>query len=109
MTNEEFESFSASQSALRTYMDFKDTNAFIHRARVLFPVGKRSVSKIFKVSPMIDTNISFIDIIGDDEFARDLKSRYTNKDSIFKFISGALIIKSKDLWGNPIEIDISAI
>ena len=38
-----------------------------------------------------------------------MKSRYTNKDSIFRFINGALIISSKDIWGNPIEIDVSAI
>ncbi|HBG4551233.1 TPA: hypothetical protein KQE37_002657 [Clostridioides difficile] len=109
MTNEEFEKFSASQFALKSYMDFKVSNAHIHKARVLCSVNRRSIHKILKVSPTIDTNISFIDIIGDDEFSRDLKPRYTNKDSVFQFLNGTLIIKSKDIWGNPIEIDISAI
>jgi len=67
------------------------------------------VNRIFKIYPKIDTNISFVEIIGNDQFSRDLKSRYTNKDSIFRFINGALIISSKDIWGNPIEIDVSAI
>lgn len=50
MTNEEFEKFSASQSALRDYMDFRDTNAFMHEARVLFstyanPVCSKTLMK----------------------------------------------------------------
>ena len=109
MINDKSEKFSDSQFALRAYMDFKDSNAYMHEARVLFPVNGKSVSGIFKVYPKIDTNISFIEIIGNNQFSRDLKPRYTNKDSIFRFINGALIISSKDIWGNPIEIDISAI
>lgn len=110
MTNEEFDSFSASQFALRDYMNFKDSNAFMHEARVLFSTYANPVcSKIFKVIPIIDTNISIVEIVGDDEFARDLKPRYTNIDSVFKFINGALLIKSKDIWGKSIEINISAV
>ena len=110
MTKEEFEKFSASQSALRDYMDFRDTNAFMHEARVLFSTYANPVcSKIFKVIPMIDTNYSFVEIIGDEEFARDLKPRYTNLDSEFIFINGTLQIISKDVWGKSIEIDVSAI
>ena len=110
MTNEEFEKFSASQSALRDYMDFRDTNAFMHEARVLFSTYANPVcSKTFKVIPKIETNYSFVEIIGDDEFARDLKPRYTNFDSEFIFINGTLRIISNDIWGKSIEIDISAI
>ena len=94
MINEKSEEFSNSQFALKAYMNFKDSNAYMHEAMVLFPANGKSVNGIFKIYPKIDTN---------------LKSRYTNKDSIFRFINGALIISSKDIWGNPIEIDVSAI
>ena len=110
MTNEEFEKFSASQFALRDYMDFRDTNALTHEARVLFSTyANTECSKIFKVIPKIETNYSVVEIIGDEEFARDLKSRYTNLDSEFVFINGTLRIISKDVWGKSIEIDVSAI
>lgn len=110
MTNEELKKFSASQFALRDYMDFRDTNAFMHEARVLFSTYANPVcSKKFKVIPKIETNYSSVEIIGDEEFARDLKSRYTNLDSEFVFINGALRIISKDRWGKSIEINISAI
>ena len=109
MINEKSEEFSNSQIALKAYMDFKDSNAYMHEAMVLFSVNGKSTNGIFKIYPKIDINISFVEIIGNDQFSRDLKSRYTNKDSIFRFINGALIISSKDIWGNPIEIDVSAI
>ena len=79
MINEKSEEFSNSQFALKAYMDFKDSNAYMHEAMVLFPANGKSAHGIFKIYPKIDTNISFVEIIGNDQFSRDLKSRYTNK------------------------------
>ena len=110
MTNEEFEKFSASQSALRDYMDFRDTHALMDDARVLVSTYANPVcSHTFMVLPKIEAHYCFVEIIGDDDSERDLKTRYTNLDSEFIFINGTLRIISKDIWGKSIEIDISAI
>ena len=91
MINEKSEEFSNSQFALKAYMDFKDSNAYMHEAMVLFSVNGKSTNGIFKIYPKIDTNISFIEIIGNDPFSRDLKSRYTNKEF---FMNSFLLV-----WG----------
>ena len=35
--------------------------------------------------------------------------KYTNEYQIFTFINGTLLIKGVDIWGNPIEIDITSV
>lgn len=104
----EFEEFADSQYAIRDYMHSKDGNDYMHEARVLVSSrGKTTYNSILKVVPSIETNNSFIDIIGDDQFDRDYYNKYTNEYQKFKFIHGALLIKGVDRWGNPIEIDIT--
>ena len=51
MINEKSEEFSNSQFALKAYMDFKDSNAYMHEAMVLFPANGKSVNGIFKIYP----------------------------------------------------------
>lgn len=48
MINEKSEEFSNSQFALKAYMDFKDSNAYMHEAMVLFPANGKSANGIFK-------------------------------------------------------------
>ncbi|MGV8979912.1 hypothetical protein [Clostridium sp.] len=97
-----------SQFAIRDYMHFKDENEYMHEARVLVSSrGKTKYNSILKVVPSIDTNDSFIAIIGDMQFDRDYYNKYTNKYQKFDFINGTLLIKGEDKFGNPIEIDIT--
>ena len=46
-------------------------------------------------------------IEGDAQFERDYYLEYSNKFQEFSFISGTLLIKARDRWGNSIEIDIT--
>ncbi len=59
--------------------------------------------------PRIETNNSFVNIIGDAQFDRDYYGKYTNEYQKFTFINGTLLIKGEDRWGNPIEIDITSV
>ena len=106
----DFEEFSDSQYAIRNYMHSAVGNDYIHEVRVLVSSrGKTKYNSILKVIPSIETNNSFIDIIGDSQFNRDYYTKYTNEYQKFAFINGILLIKGKDRWGNPIEIDITSI
>lgn len=106
----EFEAFADSQYAIRDYMHFKKGNDNTHEARVLISSrGRKQYNGILKVIPRIETNNSFIDIIGDTQFERDFYGKYTNEYQKFSFIKGTLIIKGEDRWGNPIDIDITSI
>ncbi len=104
------EVFADSQDAIRDYMHFKDGNDYMHEARVLVSSrGKNQYNSILKVIPGIETNNSFVDIIGDTQFERDYYGKYTNEYQKFTFINGTLLIKGEDIWGNPIEIDITSV
>lgn len=83
---------------------------YMHEARVLVSsMGKTRYNDILKVVPRIETNNSSIDIIGDTQFERDYYGKYTNEYQIFICIHGTLLIKGVDIWGNPIEIDITSV
>lgn len=105
-----FDEFADSQYAIRDYMHFKIGNEYMHEARVIVSSrGETKYNGILKVVPRIETNNSFIDIIGDVQFERDYYSKYTNEYQKFVFINGTLLIKGEDRWGNSIEIDITSI
>ena len=102
--------FSNSKCAIRDYMHFKLENEYMHEARVLVSsMGRTRYNGILQVLPRIEANNSAIDIIGDGQFERDYYSRYTNEYQVFTFINGTLLIKGVDIWGNPIEIDITSV
>lgn len=104
-----FEEFTDSLSAIKDYMYFKVGNKYMHEARVIvFSGGEVDYNNILNVLPKIETNISFIDIIGDERFDQNYYSRYTNDYQKFAFIDGILLIKGEDRSGNPIEIDITS-
>jgi len=106
----DFESFAKSQQAINNYMHFKTGNGFMHEARVLVSSrGQIQYNEILKVIPSIETNISSVEIIGDEQFAQDYYGNYTNEYQKFVFINDTLLIKGKDRWGNPIEIDITSV
>ena len=106
----DFEVFAVSQYAIRDYMHSKAGNDYMHEARVLVSSrGETKYNSILKVVPRIETNKSFVDIIGDAQFERDYYVEYTNKYQKFIFINGTLLIKGEDRWGNPIEIDITSV
>lgn len=106
----DFEEFADSQLAIRDYMHFKAGNDYMHEARVLVSSrGKTEYNSILKVVPKIETNNSFVDIIGDAKFDRYYYTKYTNEYQKFAFVSGTLLIKGEDRWGNPIEIDITSV
>lgn len=101
--------FTDSQHAIRKYMHFKEGNDNMHEARVLISSwGKSQYNGILKVIPRIETNNSFIDIIGDSQFERDYFGKYTNEYQEFSFIRGTLIIKAEDRWGKSIDINITS-
>lgn len=82
----------------------------MHEARVLiFSGGETKYNSILKVVPRIETNNSFVNIIGDTQFDRDYYGKYTNEYQKFTFINGTLLINGEDRWGNPIEIDITSV
>lgn len=106
----DFETSADSQYAIRDYMHSKTGNDYMHEARVLVSSGgKTKYNNILKVVPRIETNYSFVDIIGDAQFERDYYEKYTNEYQRFTFINGTLLIKGEDRWGNPIEIDITSV
>lgn len=106
----DFEIFADSQYAIREYMHSKAGNDYMHEARVLiFSRGETKYNSILKVVPRIETNNSFVNIIGDAQFDRNYYGKYTNEYQKFTFINGTLLIKGEDRWGNPIEIDITSV
>ncbi|ADL04350.1 hypothetical protein [Lacrimispora saccharolytica] len=106
----DFEQFADSKLAISNYMHSKAGNDYMHEARILVSSrGETKYNSILKVVPRIETNNSFIDIIGDAQFERDYYARYTNEYQKFAFINGILLIRGEDIWGNPIEIDITSV
>lgn len=106
----DFKEFGNSQFAIRDYMHSKAGNDYMHEARILISSrGETKYNSILEVVPRIETNNSFIDIIGDAKFERDYYARYTNEYQKFAFINGTLLIRGEDKWKNPIEINITSI
>lgn len=50
----------------------------------------------------IDTNYSYANLVGDEQFDRDFYFKSTNEYQKFKFIRGTLLIQAEDRWGNAI-------
>lgn len=99
--------FYKSQYAIRDYMHFRSGNAVMHKARVLVSYrGKNKYNNVLTVHPKIETNYSYVEIFGDDEFHEDYYIKYTNEYQEFNLVNGTLLIKGEDRWGNPIEINI---
>lgn len=104
----EYNDFVNSQYAISEYIHWQVGNDSLHKARILvFSNDKVKYNNILEVFPRIETNYSFIDIIGDEQFERDYYMEYTNEYQKFDFINGSLLIKAEDRWGNSIEIDIT--
>ena len=101
---------SDSQHAIRDYIQYKTGHDDMHKARVLISSkGRAMYNGILDIIPSIETNSSFVRIIGDAQFESDYYEKYTNEYQLFTFIQGTLLIKCEDRWGNPIEIDITGI
>ena len=97
-----------SQEAICDYMYYREENKYMHRARVLISsCGKNQYNRILNIIPEISTNDAHVYIEGDAQFERDYYLEYSNKFQEFSFISGTLLIKARDRWGNSIEIDIT--
>ena len=105
-----------SQEAICDYMYYREENKYMHRARVLISsCGKNQYNRILNIIPEISTNDAHVYIEGDAQFERDYYFAYvylkflkiSNKFQEFSFISGTLLIKARDRWGNSIEIDIT--
>lgn len=106
----EFNQITASNNALKQYMRIKRGNEKEHKATVIISShGKMVYHGILPVFPVIATNTSFVEILGDDSFTRDFYSRYSTDYHVFNYINGTLLIKGKDIWSNPVEIDITSI
>ena len=106
----DFDTFANSQYAIGEYMRWKKENYYMHEARILVSSkGKMQYNGILKVIPRIETNNSFIDIIGDFQFEQNYYSKYTNEYQKFSFLNGTLLIECEDRWGNHIEIDITSV
>ena len=96
-----------SQQAIKDYMNYKDGNEYMHKAQVsVLYGGKIDYKSIFLVIMKIETNNSFVNIIGDEQFEQKYYTNYTNKYQKFDFIDDTLVIKGKDKNGCPIEIKI---
>ena len=109
--NVDFDTFEKSQRALKDYMHYKAGNGWMHEARVLISSGGQlKYSDEMTVIPRIETNKSTVTItttgIG---FDGDYYSEYSNEYQEFAFVNGTLRIKGKDRWGNPIELNITAL
>ena len=103
-----FEVFSNSQVAIQKYLDTIPSRTHMHDARVLISAnGKTKFSGILPIVASIETNYSYIELLGN--YDSDFYNKYTNEYQEFYFIHGTLIIKAKDRWGNDIELDISAV
>lgn len=103
-----FEMFAQSQYAIREYIDNKGGNEYMHEARVLISSkGETKYNRILEVVSKIETNDSFVNIIGDNQFVQDYYETYTNAYQSFSFINNTLLIKGEDRSGNPIEINIT--
>ncbi|MBR1986629.1 MAG: hypothetical protein IKA24_07105 [Mogibacterium sp.] len=108
----DIDEFAKSQCALRDYMHYKPGNECIHKARVLVSSkGDLKFSAEMVAFPRIETNYSTISITQDanNVFERDYYSQYSNEYQEFSFVNGTLRIKGDDRWGNPVEINITAI
>lgn len=104
------EDFTASQFAIKGYIDFKDENIDRHRARVpISSNGENRFNDIVYIHAGIDTNYSFVQIEGNRQFERDFYDKYTNEYQRFRLIRGTLVIQANDIWGNGIEINITGV
>lgn len=106
----QFNYFADSQYAIKEYIDYRKENYYLHEARVIVSSdGKTIFNDVIRVAASIETNYSFVELIGNAQFERDFYPRYTNKYQKFKFICGTLVIQAEDKCGNDIEIDITGI
>lgn len=101
---------SASYSAIKRYVEYRKENRERHRAHVLISSRINPFNDILYIyAELTSKNDAIVIIEGDDIYARDFMPEYTNKTNHFKFINGTLLIKSKDIWGNDIQVDIASI
>lgn len=99
-----------SESAIKGYIDYREKNRNRHKARVLISAnGTNRFNGILYIYAAIDTENSFVLVEGNEEYARDFYSEYTNEHQRFRIIRGTLLIQATDIWGNAIEIDISGV
>ena len=102
--------FEKSQFAIKDYIDYKEENCYMHRARVLISSnGKLLFNDILQVEAVIDTNYSLVNFVSTEQFERDFFIQYTNEYQRFEFIRGTLLIQAKDRWGNDIQINITGL
>lgn len=97
-----------SQAAIREYINFREKNAYRHKAHVLISSnGKSRFNDILYISAIIDSGDTYVVVEGNDAFARDFYGKYSFNFQKFKLIGRTLIIQATDIWGNDIEIDIT--
>lgn len=98
---------SASYSAIKRYVEYRKENCKRHRARVLISSKVNHFNDILYIYADVTSKNAIVIIEGNDVYAGYFMPEYTNETSHFDFINGTLLIKSKDIWGNNIEVDIS--
>lgn len=97
-----------SQAAIRGYINFREKNAYRHKAHVLISSnGKNRFNDILYISAIIDPGNTYVVVEGNNAFAREFYGKYSFDYQRFKLIGGTLLIQATDIWGNDIEIDIT--
>lgn len=100
--------FENSYSAVQKYLTIRPQNNIEHKVTgVISSNGRTRFNGFLSVRIELMDKRAIIRLSGDSQFERDFYCEYTNENCTFTLINGALIIKGKDIWGTPIEIDIS--
>ncbi len=101
---------SASYSAIKRYVEYRKENCNRHNARVLISSKRGTLfNDILYIFAEITSENASVIIEGNNIYARDFMSEYKNESNHFTSINGTLLIKSTDIWGNDIEVNISNI
>lgn len=102
------EEMADSQSAMKSYIAFRDENGCRHKTRVLISSnGKNRFDDILYISVVIDSGDSYVFVENNNEFENDFRGTYSFRYNKFTFIGGTLTIQAIDRRENPIRIEIT--
>ena len=94
--------------AIKKYTELNKQNSTRHQAHILISSrGKNIFNGTLFVCAINSSNKSSFVVEGNTEYARDFAPEYSTESDLFSIIGHTLIIKSKDIHGNDISIDIS--
>ena len=97
-----------SLDAIKKYIKLNKQNDTRHLARILISSKRKTVfNGVLFIYTMISVNKSYLIVEGNNEYERNFPPKYSTNSDLFSIVGSTLIIKSKDIQGNDITVNIS--